>query len=111
MVTCHLYRPALGPTQPPVQWVSGLSWGVMLTLHPHLQCRGLKLGRDIPLRALRALVARKGGTFTIYFIPHCNQSYICISYVNGSVCNDCISTLSLNEGQSLQFHFGYATGF
>jgi hypothetical protein len=42
--TWHLlFAPALGPTQPPVQWVPGVlspgikrGWGVMLTTHPHL---------------------------------------------------------------------------
>jgi hypothetical protein len=45
-------RPALGPTQPPVQWVSGVlspgvkrGWGVMLTTHPH-PVRRLSMSRS-----------------------------------------------------------------
>ena len=54
----HPSRQALGPNQPPVQWVSVLSWGqsgrsMVLTPQPHLQCRGLKVGRA--LSTLRAL--------------------------------------------------------
>ena len=42
------------------------------TPRPHLQCRGLKLGRSMPLPTLRAFVAYKGRTFT--FATSCNLS-------------------------------------
>ena len=60
-----------GSTHPPVQWVPVLSRGenargVVLTHHPHHQCRGLKLVRAIPLPARRALVVCYRGNLYLY---------------------------------------------
>ena len=59
----HLYRPALGPTQPPVQWVPGLSRGKE-------RCRCSLKRRAIPLlllwvvRPVQSLRACTRVTFT-----------------------------------------------
>jgi hypothetical protein len=67
--------------------------GVVLTPNPHLQCRGLKFGRAIPLPALRALVARKGGTFTFTFFTsptvllHSNYTQFYLSIISNKKCD------------------------
>ena len=48
------------------------------TPHPHLQCRGLKVGRAIPLPALRALVACMGRTFTFTVLFIEAGTYFCV---------------------------------
>jgi len=65
----HLSRLALGPTQPPLQCVPGLSWGVkcgrgvMMTTHPllvswssrpHWACNRITLPLPLPLHTIFA---------------------------------------------------------
>jgi len=62
-------RPALGPTQPPLQWVPGKGGrGVGLTPHPHLVPKVLEKSRAITLFDLRAYVDYKQGRKPTIFL-------------------------------------------
>ena len=76
----HLFRPALGPTQPPVQCVPGLSlgyngWGVASATHPYLAPRLMKeySYTSTPPLGLRGLFSV---TFTFTFMYHILQNLL-----------------------------------
>jgi hypothetical protein len=69
--------PALGPTQPPVQWIHGVlspgvkrGQGVTLTTHPYLMPRS-RMSRSYTSSPPSSSMARSGSAFYIYITELC----------------------------------------
>jgi hypothetical protein len=67
-------RPAVGPTQPPIQWVLGVLFlgvkrgrGMMLTTHPHLVPR-LRMSRSYPPPTNASMVCGETAYLTLTYI-------------------------------------------
>jgi hypothetical protein len=75
-------RPALGPTQPPIQWVPGVlppgvkrGWGVTLTTHPHLVPR-LSMSRRYTSSSQCASMACSGTPLPFMWDWFCHPSLV-----------------------------------
>ena len=110
----HPSRPTLGPTQPPIQWVLGLSRGKVARAWrwqpTPIECWGWRKSRAIHLFPLWAFMAssRENFTFTLHLYSHfhnCLQHILVSLHLVLGLHNSCSCTyctcLSLNTQKGL----------
>ena len=106
----HLFRPALGPTQPPVQWLTGLSQGSggrgMGLTHHHLVPKVLEKSRAIPLLTLRAFVAYKKGENLPNLIVCCIFQCSSTSFLNSCLLYSVYFPWANEDLKLTQFYIG-----